>query len=128
MPEISIAEIKSKIEIGNELDFSERKEQTKLAIREREANLGSFGRNYKLRNSWSLYLVIFISIMIAFQVLVTALIGFGVLNFLNYQYFLYVVIGENFAQIIAMGFIVVKFLFHGSPDTDNFKVQTSKSN
>ncbi len=111
MPEISVAEIKSKIELGNELDFSERKEQVKLAIREREAHVHGFERYYKLRDRWSLYLVIFISIMIAFQVLVTALIGFGALNFLNYQYFLYVVIGENFAQIIAMGFIVVKFLF-----------------
>ena len=122
MPEISVAEIKSKIEFGNELDFSERKEQVKLAIREREAHVTGFERYYKLRDRWSLYLVIFISIMISFQVLVTALIGFGALNFLNYQYFLYVVIGENFAQIIAMGFIVVKFLFPNQTElTSNSK-------
>jgi hypothetical protein len=128
MPEISVAEIKAKIEPAGELDFSERKDQVKLAIRERAAHVSGFERYYKLRDRWSLYLVIFMSVMIAFQVLLTALIGFGALNFLNYQYFLYVVIGENFAQIIAMGFIVVKFLFPGSPDNDNFKLQTPKSN
>ncbi|MBD3281190.1 hypothetical protein GF391_00400 [Candidatus Uhrbacteria bacterium] len=111
MPEISVADIKARIEPKEELDFSERKDQVKLALRERAAHVSGFERYYKLRDRWSLYLVIFISIMIAFQVLLTALIGFKVLNFLDYQYFLYVVIGENFAQIIAMGFIVVKFLF-----------------
>lgn len=127
MPEISVAEIKSKIERKDELDFSERKDQVKLTLREREAHVSGFERYYKLRDRWSLYLVIFISIMIAFQVLLTALIGFKVLNFLDYQYFLYVVIGENFAQIIAMGFIVVKFLFPAQPEAVDAKQSTAKS-
>jgi len=121
MPEISVVEIKSHIEPSRELDFSERKEQVKLALREREAHVSGFERYYRLRDRWSLYLVIFISVMIAFQVLLTALIGFGALNFLNYQYFLYIVIGENFAQIIAMGFIVVKFLFPNQSEISNSK-------
>ncbi|MFZ6015620.1 MAG: hypothetical protein ACOYUZ_04695 [Patescibacteria group bacterium] len=118
MPEISVSDIKAQIGVKDELDFSERKDQVKLALREREAHVGGFERYYKLRDRWSLYLVIFISVMIAFQILLTALIGFGVINFLNYQYFLYVVIGENFAQIIAMGFIVVKFLFPNEQNQD----------
>ncbi|MDF1497588.1 MAG: hypothetical protein P1P90_06080 [Patescibacteria group bacterium] len=111
MPEITVAEIKSKIELGEELDFSVRKEQVKLAIRECEESSSGIELRSKLHNSWSLYLAIFIFTMIAFQILLTALIGFGALNFLNYQYFLYIVIGESFAQIVAVGFIVVKFLF-----------------
>lgn len=121
MPEISALEIKSKIEPKEELDFTGRKEQVKLAIRERAAHVSGYERYYSLRDRWSLYLVIFISVMIAFQILLTALIGFKVLNFLDYQYFLYVVIGENFAQIIAMGFIVVKFLFPATPESANNK-------
>ncbi|MBU2567036.1 hypothetical protein KKG46_05790 [Patescibacteria group bacterium] len=111
MPEITVADIRSQIESKGEFSFDERKEEVALAIREHEAHISGIERYYGLRERWSLYLLVFISVMIGFQVILTALIGSHVLNFLDYQYYLYVVIGENFAQIIAMGFIVVKFLF-----------------
>ena len=116
MPEITVADIKSRIQNKGEFSIDERKDEVVLALREHEAHISGIERYYGLRERWSLYLLIFISVMIGFQVILTALIGAKVLNFLDYQYFLYVVIGENFAQIIAMGFVVVKFLFPNNLD------------
>jgi len=66
---------------------------------------------YELRTKWSTYLVRFLIAMVIFQFFLTAGVGFGFVNFLNYKKFLYIVIGENFFQIVGLCYIVVKFLF-----------------
>jgi hypothetical protein len=52
-----------------------------------------------------------IAISLIFHISLTVLVGFKVVDFEKYQWFLPMVITENFAQIIALAIIVVKFLF-----------------
>ena len=49
--------------------------------------------------------------------LLVVLIGLNLLNFRDYKEFLYAVIGENFLQVIGMGYVVIYFLFPKPPET-----------
>jgi len=64
-----------------------------------------------LRETWSNWLIFWICVLILFQIVVTFLIGTKTLNFTDYQWFLPLVITENFLQIVGMGVIIVKFLY-----------------
>ena len=97
-----------------------RPRQIKLETQYRESSqlakdktLERYGRAqyFELRNKWSWFLFSFLLVMILFQISLTMLIGFGKVSFKDYDNFLYIVIGENFGQIVAMSFIIVKFLF-----------------
>jgi hypothetical protein len=71
---------------------------------------------FALRNKWSFYIFLFILAMIGFQCALTfcIVLGVGVINasnFSSYQPFLYLVVGENFLQIVGMGYIVANHLF-----------------
>lgn len=79
------------------------------AMREIEAK----GREkfYALRQEWSVAIIIWISLLILFNVAITALVGLGYLNYKEYQWFITAVTIETFLQIVGMGYIAVKFLF-----------------
>jgi hypothetical protein len=64
-----------------------------------------------LRGAWSKWLVRWIGGLLAFQILLTVAVGLNLLDFQKYQWFLPLVITENFGQIIAMGLIIVRFLY-----------------
>ena len=66
---------------------------------------------YRLRKKWSWFILVCISLLILFQIVVTVMVGCGVLDFKEYKWFLPMVITENFAQIIGLAIIVVTFLF-----------------
>lgn len=67
---------------------------------------------YKLRSTWSSLIGWCIVFLIIFQGAVTASVGFNLINFKDYPWFLEVIVTENFAQIIGLAIIVVKFLFN----------------
>ncbi|WP_306025713.1 hypothetical protein [Oceaniradius stylonematis] len=52
-----------------------------------------------------------ITALIAFNVILTLLVGLGCLDFTNYQWFVTAVTIETFLQIVALGAIAVKYLF-----------------
>jgi len=66
---------------------------------------------FSLRKTWSWSLLIWMSVLLFLETVVTLLVGFGLLNYLEYKWFLITVFSETFLQIIAMGFVVVKFLY-----------------
>jgi hypothetical protein len=73
---------------------------------------------FKLRGSWSRWLIGWITGLLLFHVALTAAIGFDLVDFRDYEWFLPMVVAQNFLQIVGMGFIIVRFLYPGVP-TDN---------
>lgn len=67
---------------------------------------------YKHRNIWSWFLLATIGALIIFQISITFGIGFHWLDFVNYKTIIGLIVSENFAQIVGMGIVVVKFLFN----------------
>lgn len=66
---------------------------------------------FALRKRWSRFLKWMLFLMIYFQIMLAICIGFGWMDFSQYQKFLYCVIGENFVQIIGLCYIIVNYLF-----------------
>ena len=76
---------------------------------------GGWKDYYKLRKRWSVFIMCAIAALIAFQIALTYSIGFKWLNFGESKLFLNLVLGENFAQIVGLGYIVVRYLFKDTP-------------
>jgi hypothetical protein len=68
-------------------------------------------RFYRLRTKWSWAIIGWISCLIAFNIVLTILVGVKVLDFSEYQWFITAVTVETFLQVIGMGVVAVKFLF-----------------
>lgn len=69
---------------------------------------------YNLRSEWSSACMSWIWLMLAFQFLLTGLIGFKAIDFKDYPYFLPIVTIQTFLQIVGMGYVIVKFLYPGA--------------
>lgn len=66
---------------------------------------------FELRQKWSMDLSYWISTLIIFHIFLTFFIGLNLLNFEKYQWFIQILVVEDFLQIVGMGFIVVNFLY-----------------
>jgi len=106
----------------NELEeLEQRNEMSEQVLRERETNRQGKKDYYDLRKHWSLFLFIFLFLSTIFQITLTLLLGYGYISFVDNKVFLYMVIGENFLQIVGMCLIVVRFLFPSNQPTPNSK-------
>lgn len=65
----------------------------------------------RLKREWSGYIYKFVWATLIFQIFLTIAVGENFLSFEKYSYFLYAVIGENFFQVLGMGYIVANHLF-----------------
>ena len=73
-----------------------------------------------LRGNWSTWLTVWISCLLAFHIGLTVAIGREWLSFKGHPEFLPMVVAQNFAQIVGMGYIIIKFLYpsgRSEPDT-----------
>lgn len=114
-PELSLNDLlgatsKGASTVDGSIDDS-RQKRNEQRIKERETERQGAEKYYELRDKWSRYIRDYVWAMIAFQFVVAAAIGFGWVDFSNYQFLITLVVGQNFAQIIGMGIIVAKFLF-----------------
>ena len=80
---------------------------------------------FKLRKKWSWSLLGFLIGMFVFQAALTVLIGLRIFDFKEYKFFLNLVVGENFLQIVGMCIMVVGFLFPKSetPNHSPLKIE-----
>ena len=85
-------------------------EAAEKATRER-LELDRLRQFLNLRGNWSWWLTIWISGLLIFHIALTVAIGRGWLRFTDYPAFLPMVVLQNFAQIVGMGLIIVKFLY-----------------
>lgn len=96
---------------GTETETSARK-SAGVAIGEAErVELDGRKSFFDLRKNWSCWIIAWISILILFNIALTGLVGYGVLDFANYQWFITAITVETFLQIVGMGYIAVRFLF-----------------
>lgn len=109
--EKKLGQLISSIKEEYPVDLAERIQIANQEMRERETDRRGKEDYYELRKRWSQYLFWFLLAMVAFQFLLTITIGLDLLSFQNYKHFLYIVVGENFLQIVGMCIIVVQFLF-----------------
>jgi hypothetical protein len=112
-PQVTFQQLLDKVKNDRVSVTSLKKRDTEAEqeIRERETEREGRKKYFALRDKWSKYLFVLLTIMISFQVILTFFIGFGWSIFAQYEKFLYLVIGENFLQITGMCIIVVRFLF-----------------
>jgi hypothetical protein len=66
---------------------------------------------FKLRSSWSKWIIAWISALIAFNIVLTLSVGTRLLDFRDYEWFVTAVTVETFLQIVGMGYIAVRYLF-----------------
>ena len=72
-------------------------------------------RYFLLRDRWSASIVIWISILIAFNIMVTVAVGFKWLDYTGLQWFITAVLVQTFLQIVGLGVVAVKYLFSDEP-------------
>lgn len=52
--------------------------------------------------------------LILFSIAITTLIGFGLVDFKEYSTYLNLFVFQNFAQVVGLGLVIVKFLYYPS--------------
>ena len=81
--------------------------------RAEEIELHARDQFLKLRGIWSAWLIAWISFLLAFHIGLAIAVGRSILNYEKYVWFLPMVVVENFAQVVAMGLVIVRFLYPG---------------
>jgi hypothetical protein len=66
---------------------------------------------FDLRDRWSAWIIGWITVLIAFNVVITLLVGLGRLDYSQYEWFITAVIVQTFLQIVGLGAIAVRYLF-----------------
>lgn len=112
----TIRQFTQQVSVETEPTLPERRQEADQEIKERETERRGREEYFTLRREWSGRLAWFLGSMILFQILLTLIIGAGWLDFLEYETFLYLVVGENFVQIVGMCILVVQFLFPKSQE------------
>lgn len=88
-----------------------RQQAKEQSLREQETHRVGLEKYYELRDKWSKYVRSYIWFMLVFQLFLTLCIGFKWGDFSEYKSFVYIVMAQNFAQIVGMGYIVANYLF-----------------
>lgn len=110
------------LEIASSLDRNPKDDNPDpLTQEERKKQIDNQGLQefYKLRKRWSKFIMFAIGILILFQIIFSLIILFCKTEFIKSEGILYLIVGENFAQVVALAFIVVKFLFK-DPKINNY--------
>lgn len=69
-------------------------------------------RYFDLRDTWSTWIIGWITGLIGFNALVTVLVGMGCLDYSEYEWFITAVIVQTFLQIVGLGAVAVAYLFN----------------
>ena len=107
-PDPTVADLKGKLQVKDTPPAF-----TDAANQARAERIELDGRSqfFDLRGKWSSWLIGWISALLLFEIALTLAVGAGWLNFLEYKWFLPIVFGESFLQVIGMGVVIVKFLY-----------------
>lgn len=79
-----------------------------------QIKLRGMDRYYTMRDEWNFILKWALVIILAFNILLVLLVGFGVLKYQD-EWFLRIVLTTNLANILGLIYLVVKFLFSDRP-------------
>lgn len=70
---------------------------------------------FELRSMWSKWIIAWITSFFIFHISLTVGIGIKWFDFTSHQWMVPMIVGENFLQVIGMGYIIVRFLYPGTP-------------
>ena len=68
-------------------------------------------RYFDLRDTWSRWIIWWITLLIIFNVVITTLVGLAWLDYSQYEWFITAVIVQTFLQIVGLGAVAVAYLF-----------------
>ena len=68
-------------------------------------------RYFELRDTWSSWIIKWITTLIAFNSFVTVAVGFKWLDYSDYEWFITAVLVQTFLQIVGLGAVAVAYLF-----------------
>ncbi len=68
-------------------------------------------RYFNLRDKWSRWITGWITGLIGFNVVLTFLVGFGVVDYTGYEWFIAAVTVQTFLQVVGLGYVAVRYLF-----------------
>ena len=105
------SDVKASLKPSATTSLKDEREEAKEESDEAKHHIDGVRKFYNMRTKWSWFLLGCIAALLLFHIGLTIGIGVGVLDFSKYQWFLPLVIVENFAQIITLAVVVVKFLF-----------------
>ena len=101
--------IVSRIRVKEEHD--DELSESKLEARKELIELEGRTKFFLLRDRWSHWIIVWISVFIAFHIALTVSIGLKWLDFQTHVWLVPSIIMENFLQVVGMGYVVIKFLY-----------------
>ena len=118
MSNIDLNEILKKIKQENSKNFPDAEDNIISGLESRdEIHNRGLKDFYKIRTIWSNWIIRFVSVLIFHQIGISIWILCKD-NSIHNQGLLYLILGENFTQVLALAFIVVKFLFPKSQNEE----------
>lgn len=79
---------------------------------------------YRLRNEWSKHLKVLLWILVSTQVILIFLVGMELFDFSEHKFFINIVIGGYFVELVGLFYVVVNYLF--SDGDSRFKIKREK--
>lgn len=75
------------------------------------ARLVAFQSHHGSKKQWSSFMIAAMAALIAFQMVLLSMVGFGWWDFTPYDWLLPILLVQNFAQIVGLAIVIVKALF-----------------
>lgn len=82
-----------------------------LDAESRAVEVGGRSRYFDLRDTWSRWIIGWITFLIVFNAGVTVAVGFEWLDYTRYGWFITAVLLQTLVQIVALGAVAVAYLF-----------------
>ena len=99
------------IDKASEADDDEGKSGELLNAASQAVEITGRQKYFDLRDTWSKWIIRWITVLIAFNSIVTVAVGLGCLDYSQYEGFITVVFLQTFLQIVGLGAVAVRYLF-----------------
>lgn len=106
-----LKEFGSNVDVSSEQKSREILSQSTFEAEMRAVTLQMHRDYYVLRRSWSKHILAAFWLLLGFEILFIAGVGFGLIGFSEYTALPQIIIGTFFANIVGLVVIVAKFLF-----------------
>ena len=111
MPELSRLEAQQAIVVDTTDETDQAKQNALIEAQEKWIEINGRRQFFGLQRNWSSWIIAWISGLILFNMLLTILVGFGVITFESAPWFITAVTVETFLQVVGLGYVAAKFLF-----------------
>lgn len=99
--------------VRNSLEDEDQGKQNQLLNAAAQAVEVSGRKKYfDLRDTWSKWIIRWITGLIIFNSIITIAVGFGWLDYGDYEWFITAVLIQTFLQIVGLGTLAVAYLFN----------------